>query len=213
MSRIERVDEDGLKLPDASDRRRSLEAAIVAPGETSEKQLTALLGDPNSRISQLARYELEERNKRRGTWLSQCSLIRLIVVVAIIAACIGVLVPYHQSGWAPAPRVHAREQLDNVRRAILLYEGKYGLCRESDLHFLSPRYLTEVPIDPWGNAVRLDSKARTVFTLGADNRVGGQGHDADIVEPLLEVNDTSKEFRLEQSHERGGTAAEKMASN
>lgn len=198
-----RVEEDSFQSEDVGVRRRALKAAAVARDGISEKQLTALMGDPDAEVARQAREELDRRVKKRTSWLPHVSLLELLIVVVIIAACIQVIVPYQVSGWVPAPRARAREQLDNIRKAILLYETSHGKCRENDLHFLSPRFLTEVPIDPWGYPYHLDSRTRQICTLGADGRTGGQDYQADIVEPLFEMSGNAKEAALVKSQDAG----------
>ena len=45
-------------------------------------------------------------------------------------------------------------------------------------------YIKRLPEDPWGKAYQYGAPGRTgafdVYSLGADGKVGGEGHDADI---------------------------------
>jgi general secretion pathway protein G len=52
--------------------------------------------------------------------------------------------------------------------------------------FKSGGYISELPLDPWGNAYQYLAPARSadreydIYTLGADGEPGGEGQDADV---------------------------------
>ena len=109
------------------------------------------------------------------------NLVELLVVVAIIAALVGVAVPMSQPGIAPCHRAKALQDLDTLRTAITLYDSQNRPLTGTSLSPLTPRYLQELPKDPWGNEYMLDASLGLITSFAADQRVGGTDEDADLV--------------------------------
>ncbi|MBI4859088.1 MAG: type II secretion system protein GspG, partial [Candidatus Riflebacteria bacterium] len=118
------------------------------------------------------------------------SLIELLIVVAIIAALVGVAVPMFQKNIAEANRAKARQDLDTVRNAITLHDSQNKPLIGTSLKPLLGRYLQDVPKDPWGNDYLLDAGIGIVVSFGGDQKAGGTEEDADEVvryKPALKV--------------------------
>lgn len=110
------------------------------------------------------------------------SLIELLIVVAIIAALVGVAVPFFQDNLAEAQRAKALQDLEHIRKAISRYEQQEQRpLSGSSLHPLEGRYMQELPVDPWGNPYLWDGAAGRLLSYGADAFPGGAGGDADII--------------------------------
>jgi prepilin-type N-terminal cleavage/methylation domain-containing protein len=112
--------------------------------------------------------------KRKGF-----SLIELLIVVAIIAALVGVAVPFFQDNLAEAQKTKAKQDLDVIRNAINLHDAQNRPLVGTDLKPLLGRYLQELPADPWGNPYLLDANVGLVISFGADAQYSGTGPDED----------------------------------
>ncbi len=114
------------------------------------------------------------------------SLIELLVVVAIIAILVGVATPYYSDYVKESKRAKALQDLDVLKQAVVLfnsqedlpYQGQLAttspylpLLGENDFNGLQGRYLTYIPVDPWGKNYKLDPYACYVYSEGADSRV------------------------------------------
>jgi general secretion pathway protein G len=126
----------------------------------------------------------------RRNYRSGFSLIELLIVVAIIAALIGVAVPYFQSNLAEAQITKAKQDLDTVRNAINLYESRFKPIVGTDLKQILGQTMNEIPPDPWGNPYMLDANIGIIFSYGSDGIPGGTAADADqffLYKPKLQV--------------------------
>ncbi len=112
--------------------------------------------------------------KRKGF-----SLIELLIVVAIIAALVGVAVPFFQDNLQEAQITKAKQDLDVIRNAINLHDAQNRPLVGTDLQPLLGRYLQELPKDPWGNPYLLDANCGLVISFGADAQAEGTGGDQD----------------------------------
>ena len=117
------------------------------------------------------------------------SLIELLVVVAIIAILVGVATPYYQDYVRESKRTKALQDLDVLKQAVVLFNSQEDLpyrgmlatdsaltepvpiLGENDFNGLQGRYLTYIPVDPWGKNYKLDPYACYVFSEGPDSRV------------------------------------------
>lgn len=114
------------------------------------------------------------------------SLIELLVVVTIIAILVGVATPYYADYVRESKRTKALQDLDVLKQAIVLFNSQEDLpyqgllatatlntvpiLGENDFNGLQGRYLTYIPVDPWGKNYKLDPFASFVFSEGADSR-------------------------------------------
>jgi general secretion pathway protein G len=125
---------------------------------------------------------------RRGGF----SLIELLIVVAIIAALVGVAVPFFQDNLSEAQRTKAGQDLEVIKKAISLYDARESRpLVGTALEPLLGRYMQELPRDPWGNTYLFDGAAGVLASYGADALPQGSGGDTDIVvytKPPLMIN-------------------------
>ncbi len=108
------------------------------------------------------------------------SLIELLIVIAIIAALVGVAVPFFQDNLKDAQQTKAKQDLDVIKNAIARYDAENPPLRGTSLKPLLGRYLQQLPKDPWGNDYLLDANIGIILTYGADGVCGGEGTDEDI---------------------------------
>ncbi len=112
------------------------------------------------------------------------SLIELLVVVAIIAILVGVATPYYADYVRESKRAKALQDLDVLKQAVVLYNSQedfpyLGILStdttllepvpvpgENDFNGLQGRYLTFIPVDPWGKNYKLDPYACFVYSEG-----------------------------------------------
>ena len=120
------------------------------------------------------------------------SLIELLIVVAIIAALVGVAVPFFQDNLSEAQRTKAGQDLEVIKKAISLYDARESRpLVGTDLSPLLGRYMQELPKDPWGNDYLFDGAAGLLASYGADALPDGSGGDTDITvytRPPLMIN-------------------------
>jgi len=124
------------------------------------------------------------------------SLIEIMVVVVIMGILAGLIVPNLLERPDQARAVAARQDISSIYQALKLYRldnGRYPTA-EQGLRALVERpsadmpgwrsYLERLPNDPWGHPYQYLNPGVQgeidVFSLGADNRPGGEGGDADI---------------------------------
>lgn len=109
------------------------------------------------------------------------SLIELLIVVAIIAALVGVAVPMFQQNLLEAHRAKAQADLETIRKAILQHDAHERPLMGISMDSLVGRYIQEIPRDPWGNAYSVDLGVGVLVCFGGDNKAGGEGEDEDLV--------------------------------
>jgi len=115
------------------------------------------------------------------------SLIELLVVVAIIAILVGVATPYYSDYVRESKRAKALQDLDVLKQAVVLHNSQEDLpylgilgtdtaalsslptLGENDFNGLMGRYLTYIPVDPWGKNYKLDPYACYVYSEGPDS--------------------------------------------
>lgn len=113
------------------------------------------------------------------------SLIELLVVVAIIAILVGVATPYYADYVKESKRTKALQDLDVLKQSIVLFNSQEDLpyqgqlatqppylpfLGENDFNGLQGRYLTFIPVDPWGKNYKLDPYSSYVYSEGPDSR-------------------------------------------
>ncbi len=128
------------------------------------------------------------------------TLIEIMVVVVILGILAAIVVPRIMSRPDDARIAKVRTDLAGIESALNLYkldnfyypstqQGLEALITEPSgepaaKNWKSGGYLTRMPIDPWGNPYRYLSPGVKgeidIFSLGADNRPGGDGAAADI---------------------------------
>ena len=128
------------------------------------------------------------------------TLIEVMVVIAIIGIMATLIVPQIMSKPDEARVIAAKQDVSSIVQALKLYRldtGRYPTTEQGLAALVSkpsgepiPRnwkangYIDRLPKDPWGFAYQyLNPGVHTeidVFSLGADNKPGGSGFDADI---------------------------------
>jgi len=112
------------------------------------------------------------------------TLIELLVVITILAVLAGAALPYVQSYVEESRIAKAKTDLEEVARALAVYETREGEYTKNTVEDLTGRYLNKAPIDPWGKAYVVDANAGTVYSSGPDrlSAVAADKYD-DIVVP------------------------------
>lgn len=113
------------------------------------------------------------------------SLVELLVVVAIIAALVGVAAPYYADYVRESKISKAKQDLDALKGAVVLYNSREDIpylgplatitpylpvLGENDFSGLQGQYLTNIPPDPWGKNYKLDPYGGFVYSDGPDSR-------------------------------------------
>ena len=126
------------------------------------------------------------------------TLIELLVVLAIIGLLAGVVGPRVMKYLGESKTKTARLQIENLSGTLDMYRldvGRYPSSDEGLIALLEQPpnvnswngpYLrkNKVPLDPWQNEYHYQSPGEhggfDLFSLGADNREGGDGENQDI---------------------------------
>lgn len=127
------------------------------------------------------------------------TLVELLVVLAILGLLVGLVGPRVMSTLGGSKTQTARIQISDLSTALDIYRlevGRYPTSdeglealveRPSDAKNWSGPYLkkTQVPKDPWGFDYNYRSPGEhgpfDLWSLGADNREGGEGENQDIL--------------------------------
>jgi len=96
------------------------------------------------------------------------TLIELLVVITILAILAGAAMPYVQSYVEESRLAKAKTDLEEIARALIVYETREGEYNQGDVSILTGRYLNKSPIDPWGKAYRVATDEGIVVSCGPD---------------------------------------------
>jgi general secretion pathway protein G len=80
------------------------------------------------------------------------SLLELLIVVGIIAALVGLAMPYYQDYVGQSKNSIMRGNLHLLKKTLMEYKADKGEFPAA-LTDLVPKYLMELPVDPEDNAV------------------------------------------------------------
>jgi general secretion pathway protein G len=126
------------------------------------------------------------------------TLVELLVVLAILGLLVGLVGPRVMKTLGTSKTKTARIQIEELSGALDIYRlelGRYPTTSEGlqalvekpgDMENWSGPYLKKnyVPKDPWGFEFEYQSPGEhgsfDIWSLGADNREGGDGEDQDI---------------------------------
>lgn len=125
------------------------------------------------------------------------TLIEIMVVLVIIGLLAALVVPSIMDRPDQARRIKAMQDIRAIESALKLYrldnyrypteaQGLKALREKpTDVKSWKGPYVENLPSDPWDSPYRYrnpgrDGRAIEVFTLGADNRDGGEGPDEDL---------------------------------
>ena len=128
------------------------------------------------------------------------SLVEILVVLVIMGLLISVVAPTVLNRADEARVQKSQADFKAIETALKIYkldnyvyptteQGLEALLEASSLdpeprNFKEDGYLSELPIDPWGNPYLYlspgENGAVDIYTLGADGLSGGDGQNADI---------------------------------
>lgn len=80
------------------------------------------------------------------------TLLELLLVIGIIAALVGLAVPYYQDYVGQSKNSIMRANLHLLKKALMEYKADKGEF-PPDLATLVPKYILELPVDPESTAV------------------------------------------------------------
>lgn len=126
------------------------------------------------------------------------TLVELLVVLAILGLLAGLVGPRVLSQLGGAKTKTVAVQIKDLEQAAELFKLDVGrfptsaeglqalVSKPGDAPGWNGPYLKkgDVPADPWGNPYRYDVPGRhgeiDIYSLGADNAVGGDGENSDV---------------------------------
>lgn len=96
------------------------------------------------------------------------TLIELLVVITILAVLAGAALPYVQNYVEESRVAKAKTDLEEIARAIAVYETREGDYIKGTVEDLTGRYLNKAPIDPWGRPYIIATASGLVISSGPD---------------------------------------------
>ncbi len=108
------------------------------------------------------------------------TLIELLVVITILAVLAGAALPYVQNYVEESRIAKAKTDLEEIARALAVYETREGEYAKDSVEDLTGRYLNKAPIDPWGKTYRVATDSGLVVS-------GGPDRDVDSLEDNIQV--------------------------
>lgn len=98
------------------------------------------------------------------------TLIELLVVITILAVLAGAAIPFVQSYVEESRIAKAKADLEEISRALAVYETREGEYGKVDVSDLTGRYLNKAPIDPWGQQYIVSTVAGVAYSQGPDRK-------------------------------------------
>ncbi len=98
-----------------------------------------------------------------GEFKKGFSLTELMVVVMILSIMATFAMQYYSSSTEDARRTKARQDLEGLKQAIKMYHVQSGGQYPPSIDALVGKYISQVPIDPWGTAYKLDTQKLEVY--------------------------------------------------
>lgn len=114
------------------------------------------------------------------------SLIEFVIVLLLMALLVTAGITYFEREslhhWN---REVTRMLMERLKWTVFAYEiRERRLPSGETLRPMVGRYVAELPLDVWGNPIRIDVQGRLLISYGADGRPGGIGVEGDVVTPL-----------------------------
>lgn len=106
----------------------------------------------------------------------------MFLFLAVAAVVLGSVVVFGLRGKEDPGAAQVHADFSRISTALEAYRAEHGaLPEEGDLSFLVPKFLPEVPADPWGHPYVYASDGQRPFlqALGQDGVRGGIGADQD----------------------------------
>ena len=98
------------------------------------------------------------------------TLIELLVVITILAVLAGAALPYVQNYVEESRIAKAKTDLEEIARAIAVYETREDEYTKGTVEDLTGRYLNKAPIDPWGRPYVIATASGLVISGGPDRK-------------------------------------------
>lgn len=111
------------------------------------------------------------------------TLIELLVVITILAVLAGAALPYVQNYVEESRIAKAKTDLEEIARALAVYETREGEYLKTSVEDLTGRYLNKAPIDPWGSQYVIEPTSGTVYSTGPDRADDTNGKFDNIIVP------------------------------
>ncbi len=96
------------------------------------------------------------------------TLIELLVVITILAILAGAALPFVQNYVNESRISKAKSDLDEIARALMVYETREGPYNSTKIDQVVGRYLNNSPVDPWGVAYIVSTHTGIVYSCGPD---------------------------------------------
>jgi len=125
------------------------------------------------------------------------TIVEILVVVVIIAALAGLILPRYLGKVGAAKSSVAKQKLAEIEKAVEMFSIEYGRLPENldeltdrppdipDEKWTQPTLRQKDLLDPWERPFSYrcpgDNGPYDLFCLGADGQMGGEHENADIV--------------------------------
>lgn len=129
-------------------------------------------------------------NLKKTKAFTLIEMMAVVVIIGILAAVIG---PRVFNNVTETQKVRAEQDIANLKKAVVFFrlhtnklpQDLRELVKDPDIKGWRGPYMERLPKDPWDNNYEFrapgnDNRDFDIWTLGADNREGGEGENQDI---------------------------------